>query len=142
MSFLSCREAEPEGGSASPPCSPELKPEVQGEQEAFPKGKDAPASPTALGAHAHLEDLLVVLGGVEPSIPHDVLHQLLIVLCQKTQLGHELLLFPKPLVPILQSTPPNTQEVGTGGVIWVLNCGGEKDQHAGMASPHAPCSPS
>lgn len=54
-----------------------------------PEGKDAPAcqhppEPRAARTpwgHAHLEDLLVVFGGVEPAVPHDVLHQLLVVLC-------------------------------------------------------------
>lgn len=59
--------------------------------------------------YTHLEDLLVVFGGVEPTIPHDVLHQLLVVLCntsQNTPSGHELSLVPKPLVTIPEPAAP------------------------------------
>lgn len=53
----------------------------------------------------------MVFGGIEPSIPHNVLHQLLVVLCnpnQKTWLACELSLVPKSLVRVPESTLPNT----------------------------------
>lgn len=37
--------------------------------------------------HAYLENLLVILRGVQPAIPHDVFYQLLVVLCSTTALN-------------------------------------------------------